>query len=463
MRNSINQGGSPSVPPALHGGLFDVLSKAREILSKHDNPQIERDETLLKTRVALKEATGIDDDAVLALVERHIHDFPEEPSEGFDDVTEYGRYVSSLNQILSLEHAMYKSAPKELRLRDPENPEKYRAQILAECADGRNMFTLFMPKNKLLGRFDTEWLPTAGNIIFPDVEIPKTPEEIAKLLNDNQELRNNVFERLDLLYGPKISESLQEYTQGDLSKVYVEFQSHFDSDHPTHGCGAHDSNLLAAQLEGIKDCLVTEEWIKDRYPEEYEAGLFRVFRTTHDTGIGKPVYSASKIDGTLEQADREKYAALFEHAARYFESPVAADYEEGIIRNYKGNPTGIETEEHDEQIIRLSNLHLASTLAGQSVLEVSWTNDPKTLYAHTKVLVGIIEKNYRKHHPDKPTIIHFDLVKGNEKIRAVYDQLDEMLMRDPDLKKRLEEGSLKVWTTETNRETYETETLPLAA
>ncbi len=448
-----------SIPPKSipDGGILNALGDVRAVLadrSKMDVPSIE-----MEMGAQFREKIGItkDNDVILSIIEDHIKRFPKEPVGGFKNVTQYGDYVSSLNRILSLDHALYKAAPTELRLRDLEKPKKFRSHIMFECADGRNSLPLYLPKNKLLGRFDVEWLPIAGVILFPEVEQPKNPKDIVELLANNIELKQNIFDRLDLLCGPKVAASLKDYQEEKLSRIYIEFQSHFNSHHyPKHGCGAHNSNLFAAQLESIKDCLITEEWLKDRYPKEFAVGLFKVFRTTHDTGIGKPIYSATKIDRTFTSKQCEEYQTLFADAGNRLESPVATNREEGVIRAYQGNPIGVETEAHDEQTIRISNLHLASTLMGQSVMEISWINDPNIMFEHVKVLIDIIEKNYQSKHSDKPIILHFDLVQHDQRIGQIYNRLSKLLLADPKIKKMLKDQTLCLWITETSRDTYET-------
>ncbi len=385
---------------------------------------------------------------------------PPAPADGFKNVDEFAAFVSLMNKKAVKDHADYVASPEKFRPRDPENPDKYISEILCECADGRNSISLFLPEDKLNRRFNTDWLPAAGTVICPEMPVPHSVEEAENALIDSTALRDKLFDRLDLLYGPKVKEFLDENTRGISSKLHIEFQSHYNGRHyPEHGCGAHDSNFVNAQKETIKDCIVTDAWLKDRYGKEYDAGLFRVFRTAHDTSENGSVYSGGMADGMLTSGEKADYEKLFDDAAR-FEPVVFTDKEERITRKYEGNPFAIDTEDHSEQIVRISDLHLAHTLVGQSVMEICWSNDAQKLLAHVNKLLSIISGNvFSKSHPDKPAIVHFDLVKGDKKIRRVYDELLALANNDPVLKPRLANGSLQLLATETDRATMESNKL----
>lgn len=380
---------------------------------------------------------------------------PEAPKEGFADRAQFEAFVQQMNAAVVEDYRQYLQRRDQLRTHDPENPEKFMAEIVTECADGRNTELQFMEGDELLDRFDHEWLPFAGNIIFPEFQELVTAQDWVDYMQKNPGQKEKFFARLDFLFGHKVEEALAEYRQGTLSKVQIEFQSHYDAHHyPRHGCGAHNSNLLAAQLESIKDCLVADSWLAERYPQEYAAGLFSVIHTTHDTSEHGAVYRASVVNETLSAEDKAKYAELFAHSKKKFDPAKVLNEEKGVVREYKGNPFHIELGDHDEQAVRVSNLHYASTLQGQSVMEISWTDSPETLAAHVKILLGIIDNNFRARHPEKPAIVHFDLIKGNEKMADIYGKVRAILDADPELCERVEEGLLLMVLTETDRENY---------
>jgi len=380
------------------------------------------------------------------------------PQEGFEDLESFKQYLLQINKIYAGEYEEFKKTGDKYRLRDPENPEKLRGHILAECADGRNSIMLFIRPKDALSRFDYEWVPSAGVILAPEVNTVNSYNQVEEFLFRKPHLMESIFKRFDLLFGQKIEDCLEDYKNGKLSSIYLEFQSHFDSEHhPAHGCGAHGNNLIMAQFETIKNCILAEIWVKQKYPELYEKGLFKIFRTIHDTKTDGPVISAAAIDGKYLKERLVGGEKLLDFAAKNYESPVMADSSQNIVRKYEGNPTEIETNEHDEQTLRVSNTHFASTIMGQSVLEISWTNDASILFEHIKILLGIIEKNFRKRNPNTPAILHLDVLKGNLPIGDTFKNLMTLIKNDDDIQKRLKDGTLLLCLTETDRDTYKTE------
>jgi hypothetical protein len=382
------------------------------------------------------------------------------PKDGFNDAQSYTRYVLDSNKRYAHEHEEFRSSGSRFRLKDSENPGKLRGHILTECADGRNSLMLFIPQGDELSRFDYVWLPSAGVIFVPEFDSSLSMKKIQALFDSDPQVKQNIFERFDMLFGPKINEGIRDYENGILSTIHVEFQSHFDSHHyPNHGCGAWGSNLVLAQLETIKNCMVAQIWLKDRYPEEFQKGIFKVYRTTHDTIPEGPVYSAAAVDRAYVQDKALGSEHLLDFAAEHYEPSAKADADEGVVRKFEGNPTKIETDKHDEQTIRISNTHFASTIKGQSVLEITWTNNISMLFDHIRILLGIIEKNFRNRNPIKPAILHFDLVKGDKTIQSVYAQLMNLIGDDSELSRRIKEKSLIICATETDRQTYKTNVL----
>lgn len=485
---------STPMPPAsiIDRDPLSLIPKALSILSDPNNPIGDFDTASLNLRSKLFGAeldmpVNEDQSSQEILLRRLMNIFkhsPKEPEDGFEHALQYGVYVKELNRVMAYFHALAVVDPERYRLRDPENPEQYRGHFYMECADGRNSLVPFKNPERVLNIFDTEWLPSAGNIFFPQVSVPKTSGDIQEMFNENPALKKEVFARMEFLYGEKLQKLLADYDSGGLSTIWFEYQAHFDSDHfPHHGCGAHCSDLAAAQLETLKNCFLTEAWLKEMYPQYFEEGAFKVFRTCHDTGEGKPIYTAKKIDDDRlsgsEYSERiAPHADAIGYAHEHFEAPHLAEPDQDIVRNYHGNPFRIKMAEHDEQTIKISNLHFASTLMGQSVLEISWTDDVETLYKHIKVLLSIIEKNFRnpetweeryqekkmeakKHHRKAPVrtkippaILHFDLVKDNLAMLKVFEKLKRKLLKDPELASRIEIGSLQLIPTVTNPETY---------
>lgn len=420
---------------------------------------------------ATKEAQAFPDDLEVkrdGILSLHL---PETPADGFKGTVEFKDFILKTNEAISGEYAEFLARKNQLRQRDPEQPDKFVASIVTECSDGRNSELQFMDREELLARFDHEWLPFAGNVIFPEFERLEHSDDWDSLRAKDPALKEEFFSRLDFIYGRKIKEAVAEYKKGETSRINIEFQSHFQAHHDhddvhggvlhdtpvqdPHGCGAHKGNLLNAQLESIKDCLVTTSWLRERYPEEYKNGLFRVFHTTHDTSKQGAVYRAFHVNESLPQDVRDKYEELFYYSAQIFEAPKAVDEQRGIVREYKGNPTSIETEDHDEQVVRVSKNHYASTLNGQSVMEMSWTDSSAILASDVKKLLGIIERNFRTRHPDKPSIVHFDLEKGNEQEAEVLAQTMDILNQDDDLAEKMENGLLHFVVTETDRSNYQ--------
>jgi hypothetical protein len=470
---------TPPPPSLVESDPLSVIPRAREALRGLGRQHRKANVAQLKKAYGIEAGDTTHDNLLYSLVAL-CECYSEEPRNGFEDQYQYAAYVSKLNDVMANLHAVAMAEPQKYRLRDPENPEKLRGHFYVECADGRNALVPFKKPEKVLNIFDTEWLPAAGTIFFPEISVPNTPAAVSEIFHLKPGLKQKIFARMKFLYGEKLKQLIEEFRSGELSTIWFEYQGHFDGEHfPGHGCGAHKSDINAAQLETLKNCFLTDAWLKESYPDEYKKGAFNVFRTCHDTGEGRPIYTAAKIDDE-KMADEKKhlYAQSLEYAHKHFEAPHLADKNAGVVRQYYGNPTGIDMAEHDEQTIRISNLHFASTLMGQSVMEVSWIEDAETLYQHVKVLLSIIKKNFRnpaaweekeeeeaviakKHHKKRPprtgippAIVHFDVIEGNQEMDKVFHALRNKLIEDNEIAQSLKNGELAFHYTVTNRDTY---------
>lgn len=377
----------------------------------------------------------------------------EESKGGFDTIEAFSKESLKTNEVWVKEKRIYDNSPSDFYPEDPEIPGKKQSRVLVECADGRNSPTLFMKKDQLTGRYAIEWLPYAGLIIFPEVESGMSQDELEKKLLADLGLKQKVFARLDMVFGQKVKEFLElKAGQPELAKLDFEFQSHFHGKtFPHHGCGAHCSDFNLAQAETIKNVFLVDFWLKEKYPKHYKAGDFRVYRTGHDTGDGGNVYSGSYLDETRVSPEyHSKHRKMFEQATK-FKPPRVDQF--GVTQHYQKKYLKIDVEEHDEQTIRLSQTHFGHTLKGQSVLEISWTDSPELILAHLKVLLGIVDKNYRKHHPEKPAIMHLDIPARNYEIASIYEKLRSLILADPEIRDRISQNILKILVTQTDPKT----------
>ncbi len=380
----------------------------------------------------------------------------DQPKEGFESSQEFAKHDQEVNQVWAREKQIYNRSPLEFYPDDPELPSKKQSRILVECADGRNAPTLFMKREQLTGRYAIEWLPYVGLIIVPEIESGLDQDQLAHKLLSDLELKKKAYERLDMIFGQKIKEFLKrKTTQPVLAKLDFEFQAHFHGkEFPHHGCGAHCSDFNQAQAETIKNVFLLDSWLKEKYPKEYKAGDFRIYRTGHDTVEGGNVYSGSFLDQTrVTQEYRSKHQKMFDQAAKF--NPPKVD-QSGVTQNYQKNHLNIDVEEHDEQIVRVSQTHFAHTLKGRSALEISWTDSPELILDHLKLLLGIVDKNYLKHHPDKPAMLHLDVPARNYKIAAVFDKLRELIASDKEINDRIKENTLAILVTQTDPKTLKT-------
>jgi hypothetical protein len=470
---------TPPPPSLVDSDPLSVIPKAREALRALGKQHRKASVAQLKKAYGIESVDTTHDNLLYSLVAL-CECYSEEPRNGFEDQYQYAAYVAKLNDVMANLHAIAVAEPQKYRLRDPENPAKYRGHFYVECADGRNALVPFKKPEKVLNIFDTEWLPAAGTIFFPEMSVPNTPAAVSEIFYLKPGLKQKIFERMEFLYGEKLKQLIEEFKSGELSTIWFEYQGHFDGEHfPGHGCGAHKSDINAAQLETLKNCFLTDAWLKESYPEVYKKGAFKVFRTCHDTGEGRPIYTAGKIDNEkMSAVKKHQYAQALEYAHEHFEAPHLADKKACVVRNFYGNPTGIDMAEHDEQTIRISNLHFASTLMGQSVMEVSWIEDVDTLYQHVKVLLSIIKKNFRnpaaweeikeeegeiakKRHRKRPAdmkippaIVHFDVIEDNREMDRVFLALRSKLLEDKEIVQSIKDGELAFHYTVTDRDTY---------
>lgn len=448
--------------------LVGVLTKVRSELSDSDRPpaklrrtkeNAEKSEATTKVVQAIREAIKRNlnpkalNESLLQLLEKHIVDFPEEPRDGFASLEEFINYHKQINQILAEEKAIFNLDPERFLRPDPESPGQKKYRILVECADGRNSIALHLPRKELLSRFGIRWLPFAGLIIFPDFPKFTNLQEFEKLL-EQDDVYALMMNRMDYIFGESFENGVKMLEAGKIAHLHFEFQSHFDHDCAEEGCGAHNSDLAAAQMETLKNCLIAEEWIKRKYGKYYQEGKIRLYRTVHNTGEHGDIHQAVEVEKE-QGVDWSKRIEDTDLTTQRFKYPKNQT-EEGVVRPFQGNPLGAETEKHYEQAIRVSNYHFAHTLIGQSTLEISWTDSFEILYAHLKKLSSIVRGNFLKSHPDKPLIIHFDVDNSKKlKTAAMTSKLKAAMKADPDFADLLAAEKLLFYVTVTDGLTYE--------
>ncbi len=445
-----------TVAPRVRGSFLSTVRAVREkAAGLYDKVQVDG---FIAKSIPPSTMSPENQAAIAELIHRHLEKFPKEPTEGFDSVDDYMEYDEHMNIILSEERGLYNQHSIAFHPEDPEMPGKKMCSVLFSCADGRICPTNFMEEENLISRFATRWLPAAGLILVPEIPKGNSSKGIDKLFQSDPSMKEMVFNRFDNSLAAKVTNFLKKKESSDgFSRLHFEYQSHYQEEgFPCHGCGAHGSDFDKAQAETIKDAILVDMWLADRYPEQYAAGWFRVYRTTHDTGPGGNIMSASHLDKKrVSTKYYEEHREMFEEAEQRFSSPVIKDNPEGVLKKHQANYMGIDEEKHGEQAIRIGDTHFAHTLLGQSVLEISWTNSPEILYTHITILLGIIERNFRQNGANsKPAIIHFDLLKDRTDIVDVFLKVMQKIESNPELNSRLSDGTLKIVATETNPHDY---------
>ncbi len=394
---------------------------------------------------------------IRAFLEQHFREFPEEPSEGFANTNEYIRYASDINRLLVEERRLFNEHRAAFHLDDPERPGKKLTEVVVACADGRNCPTLCLSSEEVLSRFASPWLPQAGLIIFPEIPTPRSMKDLESIYTGDQ--WPMIKDRLHFMYGSKLQKYLRnKQNLGDVfGRFVMQIQSHFCANDDAHGCGAHGSDFGLAQLEAVKNCFLIDKWLQETYPDCYERGDLKVYHTTHDTREGGHIYSGASQNYRIDNKIINEYGEVFSKAQECFTPPDTDKNMFGVYRKYVSNHYGIDTDKHGEQAIRVSNKHYAHTLLGQSVLEISWTNNSVNLTAIIKKLLGIIEANFRKSKPDKPAILHLDLLKGRDDMTEVYKELMLQLLNDREIVEKMRSKSLIIVTSFTDPNSYQTE------
>jgi len=394
-------------------------------------------------------------------------DYPDAPEAGFSGPDDYVPFISKMNAHAVKDFAEFKAHPEKYRLRDPENPDKYIMTTIHTCADGRCNPALYSNPSNPLQHLNLDWQPAAGLKYFPEIDVTPTCGGMETQLDEDPALKAKIYARLEGMYGPAIEQFLVEHNSGTTSRYFIEQQSHWNKDHyPKHGCGAWASNLPNAQKESIKNSVIVDKWLQERFPRQYEQGLFKVIRTIQDNSVAEEgqdpgdknhVYDSEFIDSTLTAEEKGEFAGLFEEAKGRFAPAALEDKEKHIVRRYTSNPFNIDTAEHSEQGVRVTRFQWANTLNGQSAMEITW-NDANIIAAHDKVLLGIIGDNkFSKANPEKPHYLHLDVERGNAKDQAEYQKLRKMMDKDESIQSRLKDGSLFLIVTETDRETMKSE------
>lgn len=357
-------------------------------------------------------------------------------------------HIRMINSIAAQDYTSYKELEKKGAFK------KKPRRIILFCSDGRVDVSMFF--SNPLERFRHPQLPMAGNrwIVSDDFKGYNNKVLLDKFYEEHETDLEGLFE---YMFGKYLAED---------PNYIIEIQSHSEAPESYHhGCGAHGSNTANAVAETAKLAYLISKWNPN----------VKIVRTHNYTSQVKIVPAYIFDQGAMDaQGSRIGIGELAKVAVGFDPNPSILSTDDKIkkpiIVKGKKNHFGIDTENHAEQTILISDTPLAHHGGGRQALRMSWNTDSRFMFDFIKILMGIIKSNYLKRNPGAPIILHFDIPDGeaimhedggktgmNRKIFAERSKILNLMHTDPQIQIMLEQGELLVVTTLTDPKTYKTQ------
>ena len=232
--------------------------------------------------------------------------------------------------------------------------------------------------------------------------------------------------------------------------VTLTFRSHSDKYKMHHGCGAFGSHLDKALNMTAINALAAQAYVDHRFRGHPLKP--HIVREHHYTGDAEEIVDAlspellAKMDPHLREAILQSSLPRLNGRAPF--SPLYyKDEKTMLIRHGKGNPFGINREEHAERAIRVEQDGRA--LVTESVLRQTMLPDQAMMLDKMKRLIGIARANRLARDPLQPLFIHLNRPEGNAHRAHQYDELERALLAERDVQEMKQQGMLFIMRSRT--------------
>ncbi|MBI5152594.1 hypothetical protein HZA39_03600 [Candidatus Peregrinibacteria bacterium] len=343
------------------------------------------------------------------------------------------KHILDINQKAAWDYAEYQKMEKSFA-----GPKR----IIMHCSDGRIDMSMFY--DNPFERFRNPIIPMAGNILILKDEFrnAQTIKTLDDFYSNNRSYLNELF---NFVFSKLIKEN---------PDAIFDLQSHSASPNEAHhGCGAHSSDTANALTETAKLAYLISKWDPS----------LQIIRTHNCTDQGR-IYPAFLFDNTALNSKGVKTGiAEFNQITGKF-NPQSKMMEDlggpmPIFSKMKNNHFNIDTKNHAEQTILVSNTPFAHHRGERQALRLAWHPEADFLLTIIKKLAGIIQKNYLNRHPDAPIILHLDIPqakKPNPQISETAKELMNKAALDPEIANLVEQKQMFIIKTITDAETYRT-------
>ncbi len=278
----------------------------------------------------------------------------------------------------------------------------------------------------------------ALGVSMPDtISISPEVAELADVLESTSGEALRQVGRANPLLGEKVAKL------GDEFPITLELQSHSNYGSESHGCGAHGSNLNDALTLSAMNALIIQRFLQEEYPQ---VSNVHISLTHHFTGAREKIVDVYR-DDLFERIDSSVRARISD--GEVFRAQFQRDKVAGIVRQGKVNFSGIDLQEHDEYIVRVSEYHKANGLSGASVLEQCMIPNLDQMEGIVTTLIGIAMKHRISTNPTQPLFLGLDEPDGNEEVAARYHQLYACLMQNAEVRRLVDDGKLFIVRSKT--------------
>lgn len=287
-----------------------------------------------------------------------------------------------------------------------------------------------------------------GTVLLPGpvrdelIKIASRGHRVRDYLLQHKREFSGVHQDFERWWGSTVKSATRDNT------VTINVISHFDGHDEDSGCGAHSCDSQKAKLETACTAAVISRWLDSNY--QLVRGQVQVTRSAYDTngGYSPRLWHAKEADGRF-------------HCRTIVEQIFTTPNHTLPLSTYAGSPFHTDIRHHKEAGIRISDTPQLHTLAGMSLFNLAWRNNPDQVFSDVLLLLSLMKKFFLHNHPGHDAFIHIDIPAGDKIIEKVALVVMQRLRTEERVKDMLGKSAIVIFTTKTHARTGESEEMDL--